>query len=231
MRNCCEHCHFRADLYLCLSIAYIGFWQKLLNFFLKKVIDCSCHVELHQIMLWNLNKPNFTTYLLFFITLNIVPACSDGKTGTRMETYVYEWEFIKWECSRSWWGERFAVHCVSSLCQPSAPPPACPEGRLQVSPSPARAGTGRCSRKRWGCTAPPAFRPEFGCCCCCFAGGRGAPVHCNLGILAASSSCQALAALSWISFFISKWLTSVFQGYCFPPLRLNTVSTTSAVAL
>ncbi|XP_023776083.1 uncharacterized protein LOC111924202 isoform X2 [Cyanistes caeruleus] len=30
-----------------------------------------------------------------------------------------------------------------------------------------------------------------------------------------------------MSFFFSKWLTSVFQGYCFPSPRLNTVSSRS----
>lgn len=157
---CSQHCHFRADLYLCLSIVYICFWQKLLIFYLKKLSDCSCHVELHQIM-WNLNRPIFTTYLSFFITLNIVPACSGGQTGTCMETYVYEWEFTKWECSCSWLA--FAIHYVSLPLRALCPSPWLTPTPKAVSPgdAPAQAGlTLGAAAERGGAATAPSTLPS-----------------------------------------------------------------------
>lgn len=142
-------------------------------------------------------------------------------------------QFIKWGCSYSWLGERFAIYSVSLPPLPSLRHPHPRRQSLQVRPQPSPGWHWVLLQKEVGPPQPqlppPFHQPEFSCCCC--ASGRLVPVHCNLGIFGAPSSCQALAALSWIPFFFSKWLTSVFQGYCFPSPRLNTVSTTSAVAL
>lgn len=128
----------------------------------------------------------------------------------------------------------------SSLCQPSAsshpkhPTPI--QGQpLQVRPQP---GLGWHSAPAGGwaasASAPPAVPTDLtSCCSCCrcrFAGGRAVPVRCNPGILTASSSCRALAALSGISFSPSGCLL-LFQGYCFSSHHRNTVSITSALAL
>lgn len=153
--------------------------------------------------------------------LSLMDICSGGQTGLRMETWVYKM------------GRAFMLLIWRKICYPlyfcpSESPlplpflhqmhPPIQMQSLQVRPQP-RLGWQCLLQKEVGLPQPqlpPAFPTGLSsCCCCCFASGRVIPVQCNPGVLGASSSCRALAAHSGISFFFSKWLTTVVSRLLF----------------
>lgn len=150
-------------------------------------------------------------------------ACCGGQTGLWMEA---------WVCKM---GKEFTLLIWRQICYPlcllsdSPLPPPFPcqthppthTNAVSRGQTPSRAGLtlSACCGKRWGChshsSLPPFPLLSFCCCRWCFASGRVVPVQCDPSTLGASRNCRALVALSGISFFFRKWLTTVVSRLLF----------------